>query len=523
MALLSFPAAYHRLADASPTRPAIVCDGAVATRADLERAVDARARAWRDLGVGEGDRVAIALPNGIAFFECVFAAWKLGAVPIPLSHRLPEGEQRAIVALADPRLIVGVPADRYSDRRVLAEADAATEQDAAASRSEASRPDPSRAGAQASAEPLPDRTSPHAHAIASGGSSGRPKLIVDVQPARFDTEAAHYGMDAEVVVLIPGPLFHTGPFLNARECLLRGGLVVLMSRFDPEDALRLVEIHRAQWVNFVPTMLHRIWRLPEQVRSRYDLSSLERVVSSGAPCASWLMRAWIDWIGPDRMFEAYGGTERIGGTLISGRDWLAHPGSVGRPTGGRRVRILGEEGRELPPGEIGDVFFLPPGGQGSTYRYVGATARATGDGWETLGDVGYLDREGFLYLVDRRTDMIVTGGENVYPAEVEGVLDAHPGVGSSCVIGLPDEDLGQRLHAIVQADPAIESSLRAHLADSLARYKIPRSIEFVDEPLRDDAGKLRRSQKRAERMGMAERAGNGERLGTQPSIDKGAR
>jgi bile acid-coenzyme A ligase len=213
------------------------------------------------------------------------------------------------------------------------------------------------------------------------------------------------------------------------------------------------------------------------------------------------MRAWIDWIGSDRMFEAYGGTERIGGTLISGRDWLAHPGSVGKPTAGRQVRIVGEDGRALPPGEIGDVFFLPPGGQGSTYRYVGATARATEDGWETLGDVGWLDAEGFLYLVDRRTDMVVTGGENVYPAEVEAVLDAHPGVGSSCVIGLPDDDLGQRLHAIVQADPAIEDSLRDHLAGALARYKIPRTLEFTREPLRDDAGKLRRSQKRAERMG----------------------
>ncbi len=487
MSVLSLPAAYRQLVGAAPTRPAIVCDGQVATRAGLEHAADARARAWRELGVGEGDGVAIALPNSIACFECVLAAWKLGAVPIPLSHRLPESEQRAIVELADPRLIVGVPAERYPDRLVLADANVDENVDAAKS-----------------AEPLPDRTSPHAHAIASGGSSGRPKLIFDAQPARFDPEAAHYGMAAQVVVLIPGPLFHTGPFLNARECLMRGGLVVLMSRFEPEEVLRLIEAHRVQWVNLVPTMLHRIWRLPAEVKSRYDLSSLERVVSSGAPCAGWLMRAWIDWIGPDRMFEAYGGTERIGGTLISGREWLAHPGSVGRPTGGRRVRIVGEDrgekGSELPPGEIGDVYFLPPGGQGSTYRYVGATARATDDGWETLGDVGYVDREGFLYLVDRRTDMIVTGGENVYPAEIEAVLDAHPGVGSSCVIGLPDEDLGQRIHAIVQADPGLEVSLRAHLAASVARYKIPRSLEFVGEPLRDDAGKLRRSQKRAERM-----------------------
>lgn len=485
MALLSFSAAYHRLVLAAPDRPAIVCEGETATRAQLERAAERRARAWRALGVGVGDSVAIALPNGIAFFECVFAAWKLGAVPIPLSHRLPEAEQRAIVELAEPKLIVGVPAARYPDRIVLED-----ERDVAPRATDVAA--------------LPDRTSPHAHAIASGGSSGRPKLIFDANPACFDPEAAHYGMAPDVVVLIPGPLFHTGPFLNARECLMRGGLVVLMRRFDPEEALRLIERHRVQWVNLVPTMLHRIMRLPDEVRARYDLASLERVVSSGAPCAPWLMHAWIDWIGPDRMFEAYGGTERIGGTLISGREWLEHPGSVGRPTGGRRVRIVGEDGRDCAPGEIGDVFFLPPGGKGSTYRYVGATARSTDDGWETLGDVGYLDGEGFLYLVDRRTDMIVVGGENVYPAEVEGAIDAHPGVGSSCVIGLPDEDLGQRLHAIVQADPAIEASLREHLAKSLVRYKIPRTLEFTSEPLRDDAGKLRRSQKRAERLGTTQ-------------------
>lgn len=482
MAVLSFPAAYHRLVLAAPDRTAVVCEGERATRAGLERAAERRARAWRALGVGEGDPVAIALPNGIAFFECVFAAWKLGAVPVPLSHRLPEVEQRAIVELAAPKLVIGVPAARYPDRCVLED-----EHDDAP---------PAMEG-----DPLPDRTSPHAHAIASGGSSGRPKLIFDANPACFDPDAAHYGMTPDVVVLIPGPLFHTGPFLNARECLMRGGLVVVMRRFDPEESLRLIERHRVQWVNLVPTMLHRIMRLPDAVKARYDLSSLERVVSSGAPCAPWLMRAWIDWIGPDRMFEAYGGTERIGGTLISGREWLAHPGSVGRPTAGRRVRIVGEDGRDCAPGEIGDVFFLPPGGKGSTYRYVGATARATDDGWETLGDVGYLDAEGYLYLVDRRTDMVVVGGENVYPAEVEGVIDAHPGVGSSCVIGLPDEDLGQRLHAIVQADPAIEPALRDHLAERLVRYKIPRTFEFTREPLRDDAGKLRRSQKRAERLG----------------------
>ena len=449
------------------------------TRAELDRRSNRLARAFAARGVGEGDLVCIALPNGIPFLEAAFAAWKLGAVPQPLSSRLPAAERDALVELANPRLVIGVPENAHPGRGCLPEG---------------FEPDASLSDA-----PLPDRTSPHGQAIASGGSTGRPKLIVDANPARFDPDSAHYGIDAGSVVLVPGPLFHTGPFLNAREALLRGGQVVLMSRFDASEFLALVARHRVAWVNVVPTMLHRIWQLPEDVKRAADLSSLVRVVTSGAPCAAWLMRAWIEWIGPERMFEAYGGTERIGGTLISGGEWLAHPGSVGKPTGGRKLRILDADGRELPPGEVGEVFMLPPGGQGSTYRYVGAASRAR-DGWESLGDMGYVDAEGFLYLVDRRTDMIVTGGENVYPAEVEAALDACSGVRSCAVIGLPDADLGQRIHAIVEGDAALEPALRAQLGERLARYKLPRSFEFVATPLRDDAGKLRRSALRAERL-----------------------
>jgi bile acid-coenzyme A ligase len=477
---LSFPAAFARHVASDPDALAVVCEGRAVTRADFDRRSNRLARAFAACGVGLGDLVCIALPNSVAFLEAAWAAWKLGAVPQPLSARLPVAERDALTLLADPRLVIGVPEGSLGDRAYL--------------------PEGFEPAASLSDAPLPDRTAPHGQAIASGGSTGRPKLIVDANPARFDPDSAHYGIDAGAVVLVPGPLFHTGPFLNAREALLRGASVVLMTRFDAEEFLRLIARHRVAWVNVVPTMLHRIWRLPDAVKRSADLSSLVRVVTSGAPCAPWLMRAWIEWLGPDRLFEAYGGTERIGGTLISGREWLAHPGSVGKPTGGRRVRILDPEGCELPPGEIGEVFMLPPGGQGSTYRYVGADSRATADGWESLGDMGFLDADGYLYLVDRRTDMIVTGGENVYPAEVEASLDACPGVRSCAVIGLPDDDLGQRIHAIVEADPELEPALRAHLVARLARYKIPRSFEFVATALRDDAGKVRRSALRAERV-----------------------
>jgi bile acid-coenzyme A ligase len=251
----------------------------------------------------------------------------------------------------------------------------------------------------------------------------------------------------------------------------------------------------------VPTMFVRLLKLPAEVRGRYDLSSLRRVMCTGAPSPAWLKRAWIEWLGPEKIYEAYGGTERIAGTIISGTEWLEHPGSVGKPTLGRKIRILDEQGKECPAGTVGELFMMPAGGRGSTYQYLGAEATATADGWESLGDMGYLDADGYLYLVERKTDMILCGGANVYPAEVEGALDAHPAVRSSAVIGLPDDDLGSRVHALVDAPGGVsEAQLRAWLAERLVPYKIPRSFEFVSEPLRDDAGKVRRSALREARL-----------------------
>jgi bile acid-coenzyme A ligase len=215
----------------------------------------------------------------------------------------------------------------------------------------------------------------------------------------------------------------------------------------------------------------------------------------------WLKEAWIEWLGAEKIRELYAGTEAQVATVITGEEWLQHRGSVGRPIGGGQIRILGEDGQELPPGEVGEVFMMPARGRGSTYRYIGAEARSH-EGWESLGDMGYLDADGYLYLADRQTDMILSGGANIYPAEVEAALDAHPAVRSSAVIGLPDEDLGNATHAIVDiADADVgEPELREFLVERLARYKQPRTYELVREPLRDDAGKLRRSRLREERL-----------------------
>ena len=483
MSVLSYGRALSRNAERKGETVAFIHDGKSTTYAELEARANRLARAYARLGVGEGDFVTIGLPNGLEFVESLFACWKLGATPQPLSSRLPRHELEPILDLASPKLIVGVKREGNGTRRVIP------------------------AGFDASGEEatiLPDRVSRYRMAICSGGSTGRPKVIVDHLPGELDPDSEFHGLGPGSSMLIPGPLHHSGPLINCLTILLGGGKVVVMSHFEASEALGLIETYRLQLAIFVPTMLLRIWKLPEDERKAFDLSSLHRVISASASLPNWLQREWIDWIGPDRVWEAYGGSERIGGTIISGREWLEKPGSVGRVSEGRKLKIVDNDGRMLPAGEIGDIYFLPPGGVGSTYHYLGAEPRRLEDGWETLGDMGHLDEDGYLFLADRRTDLIISGGSNVYPAEVEGAIEAHPGVLSCAVIGLPDEDLGALVHAIVQSTtPIDEDGLRSFLSDRLVRYKIPRSFEFVAKALKDDAGKVRRAALRAERLGRS--------------------
>jgi bile acid-coenzyme A ligase len=481
MAKVSYGAALGRLAAEAPDRVAAICGSDAITRGELDRRSNRLARAYRERGVGPESRVTLALPNSLEFLVACMAIWKLGASPQPISARLPAREREAIVELSQPALIVGAADGQYSRFASVAAGFAPS--------------------AELSDAALPDVVPQHVRTMTSGGSTGQPKLIVDLTPALCDPEVAENFMRVRGVALAPGPLYHAGPFIVAWQCILSGGTLVLMERFDAEGALALIERHRVDWVLFVPTMMQRIAKLPADVRDRYDVSSLRRVMCSGAPSPAWLKRFWIEWLGAEKIYEAYGGTERIAGTVISGVEWLAHPGSVGKPPPGRMMRAQRPDGSECAPGEVGEIYMKPAAGQGTTYRYIGAAPTATADGWETLGDVGWFDADGYLYLADRKTDMILVGGSNVYPAEVEAALDAHPAVRSSAVIGLPDEDLGNRVHALVDAPGGVdEGALRAHLAELLVAYKIPRSFEFVSEPLRDDAGKLRRSALREQRL-----------------------
>jgi bile acid-coenzyme A ligase len=475
----------QRIADHAARDPeylAVTDEQRSVTRGELERLANRTARELTRLGVETGDFVTIALPNSVEFIAATVACWKIGATPQPVSSRLPKRELDEIVKLADPKVIIGAEPEDHPERACLPLG--------------WTPPDDVDDG------PLPDAIADPFKAMTSGGSTGRPKLILAGGPGLIDSDANPLlMMTVDGTHLMPGPLYHNGPFMWSMTALLAGNHVVLGGRFDAERTLELIDRWKPDTMYVVPTMMARISKLPQDVRDRYDVSSLRAVWHLAAPCPPWLKEEWIEWFGADAIWELYAGTEAQSATIITGTEWLAHRGSVGRPLSGE-MKIVGPDGEDLPPGEVGEIYMRSPGGI-TTYRYVGAEARTLPDGWESLGDMGSMDADGYVYLSDRQNDMILVGGSNVYPAEVESALEEHPRVRSCAVIGLPDDDLGSRPHAIIQTDdgtPIDEAELRAQLADRLVRYKIPRTFEFVSEPLRDDAGKLRRSALRADRL-----------------------
>jgi bile acid-coenzyme A ligase len=449
----------------------------------LERNANRRARAFAAKGVKPGDFVAIGLPNSNVFFETSFAVWKCGATPTSLTWRLPRGEAAAVLDILKPSLVVGGQADWNAPNSLPVDFVPEGFSD----------------------EPVNNPVARYWKAMTSGGSTGRPKVILDHQPAVTDTSVdQRLGIARNVSLLNPGPLYHNAPFILSHAALFAGGRLTGMVKFDAEETLRLIEENHVQWVNFVPTMMHRIWALPDEVRNSYDVSSLQIVFHMAAPMPPWLKEKWIEWLGPERIWELYGGTEAQGACVINGVEWLEHKGSVGKILDSSKLRIIGEDGNDVPLGETGEIYFLPNDGAGSTYHYLGADPKRRTDGWESLGDIGRLDADGYLYLGDRLADMILRGGANIYPAEVEAAVSAHPEVRSCVVVGLPDAEFGQRVHAIIElteqaGGQAVADGMGGFLGDKLSRYKHPESFEIVDVGLRDDSGKVRRTLLRDER------------------------
>jgi len=479
---------FHAARD--PRHPAITLGDQTISRGELDRLSNRLARVLQAEGVREQDIVPIIVGEGLGVHWASFALWKLGATPLPLSGKLPIRELHSILDLVRPAVVIGPRTGDFPGWRTVSPE----------TQSQAGNSD----------ESLPERVAKHYKAITSGGSTGRPKIIVDSHPSVFDPlePMAALRMRLDDTILQPAAVYHNSAFAQVHLGLCWGAHVIRMERFDPLEWLQLIESHQVRWAYLVPTMMSRIWKLSKAERNKHDLSSLQVILHTAAPCPQWLKRAWIEWLGPDRIWEIYSATEATGATFISGREWLDHPGSVGKPIGA--MRILNEQQEMCAAGQVGEIFFRPPNGPGSTYHYLGAEPKRVGE-WETLGDMGWVDADGYLYIADRRTDLIISGGANIYPAEIEAVLEAHPDIAASAVVARPDTDFGSRPHAIIEMRsgcPLLSAtSICAVLSEGIARYKHPVSYEFTTQPLRDAAGKLRRSELR---KSVEERLARGE-------------
>ena len=465
------------------------------TRRTLDDRSTQVARLLAERGAGPGTLVAIGLANSPEHLYVAIGAWKAGAGVLPIRADLPDWERERLLQVAQVVLFVGdaggpgTPAGPGDPGVAVVTADEV------------------RASVDRSTDPLPDVVADPAIAIASSGSTGRPKVIVSPLPGMAvpggapPLAAEFFELPEHMPQLVPAPLYHTNGFSLAHTTLFTGDLMVLMEKFDAAQAVDLVERYRVTCFAAVPTMLARIARV-EGVRER-DFSSIVYVMQGGATCPDWVVEAWSDLVGPEHLFMTYGSTERVGLTFMRGVDWVSHRGScgVGHNT---EVRILDDDGNELPPGEVGEIFMRQNVVDGPTFVYVGAEApKQTADGFTCIGDLGWLDPDGYLHIADRRVDMIVSGGANVFPAEVEAALSEHPGVHDVVVVGLPDPEWGHRVHAIIEPTdpdaPPDPADLDAHARARLAAYKTPKAYEIVARIPRSDAGKINRGTLAAER------------------------
>ncbi|MDU7524973.1 MAG: AMP-binding protein [Roseomonas mucosa] len=429
------------------------------------------------LGVGSGDRVAVMMRNEPAYLEVILAADRLGAALVAINWHFRTDEATHILADSGARVLV-VHAD-------LLPGIAAAVPDGVAVIAVPTPPGILDAYGIAAVPPSPLGTPEGVRRL-----PGTPEQHDSARRIRSLVGGARPGMRTAVV----GPLYHAGPASSARVALAQAALIVVMPRFDAEALLRAIEQHRLTHLALVPVMLVRLLKLPQAVRARYDVSSLEGVTHGGSACAPEVKRGMIDWWGPI-LSETYGSTEVSLIAASRSEEWLRFPGTVGRALPGTSIRILDEEGRILPPGEVGEIHVdSGPNALPFTYHNLPRErAKVERNGHVTNGDVGYLNEEGFLFVTDRKRDMVVSGGVNIYPAEIEAALITHPDVLDCAVFGVPDPEYGEALVAAVQSRPGAApaaQAIRDHLRERLAGYKVPRRIWLVDDMPRDSMGKV---------------------------------
>lgn len=467
------------------------------------------ATGFASLGVTEGDCIALLLRNDFVFFEVQQAAAALGAYSIPVNwHGAPE-EVLYVLKDARPKVLVAHADLLAAVRDVLptglvvlvaeTPAEIARAYNLAATQCSA-RPGDTRWDRWLSThEPWSGAPkAARATMIYTSGTTGNPKGVqraaaTPEQAAAYVQMIARvYGLTPGVRALVAGPLYHASPNAYGRQALPNADVLVMQSKFDAEAALALIEKHHVTNAVMVPTMFIRMLKLPTEVRSRYDVSSLKWVTHTGAPCPAEIKRQLMEWWGPI-IYETYGGTEVGTATLATPQDAISHPGSVGVPTPGTKVAFYADDGRLLPEGETGEIYMRVPAYADFTYLNDPAKReRVERDGLISVGDVGYLE-DGHLYLCDRRSDMVISAGTNIYPAEIENALVQCPGVQDCAVFGIPDEEFGESLAAAVEPVPGAEispDSIREFLGQKIARFKIPKRIDFHDALPRHDSGKI---------------------------------
>jgi len=498
----------YQHARTAPDKPAYImaASGETVTYRQLDRQSNRIAQLFRSLGLKAGDHIALFLENHVRFFEICWGAQRAGLIYTPISSRLTAAEVAYIVEDCGAQLFItskylaGKAAELVSEmprvsRRYMIDGTIAGydswEQAVAAQQ----------------ATPIADQIAGH-DMLYSSGTTGRPKGVKPVvapQPIDADNPllaitSKLYGMGPDTIYLSPAPLYHAAPLRFNMSVMRLGGTSLLMEHFDAEQFLELVEEHRVTHSQLVPTMFVRFLKLPDEVRLRYDMSSLRCAIHAAAPCPIPTKEKMIEWWGPI-VWEYYGGTESNGLTMCNSAEWLAHKGTVGKAIVGK-LKIVGEDGEELPAGEPGTVYFA----DGRPFEYHNDPKKTAEsrhpNGWTTLGDVGYVDQDGFLHLTDRKAFMIISGGVNIYPQEAENLLITHPKVMDCAVFGVPNEEFGEEVKAVVQprdmadASPMLAEELIAYCRQHLSAIKCPRSIDFEAELPRHPTGKLYKRQLR---------------------------
>ena len=498
-----------RYAASTPDKPALIMgqSGETVSFLQLEANVNRLAHLLRSLGLRRGDCIAYMIENRPLVIELAFAAARAGLFYVPVSTRLKSDELAFIVTNSEAKAVftTAALAGLAQATGPLLPPDlrcfiAGTSQEGYLNLEDEAARQP--------ASPIADPTEGSAF-FYSSGSTGRPKGVKRPPSAGpfdcvtpFDQQMqATYGFEQNMVYLSPAPLYHAAPLSFSLAAIGFGGTLVVMEKFDPQDALALIARHRVTHSQWVPTMFARMIKLPEAIRKNYDLSSLKIAIHAAAPCPPDIKRQMIDWWG-DAIIEYYSGTEGVGVCLVTAKEWLAHPGTVGKARSGQ-IHICDDDGNELPPGQIGLIYF----GGGMPFDYHGDPEKTQAakhkNGWATFGDVGYQDSEGYLYLTDRKDFMIISGGVNIYPAETESILISHPAVTDVAVIGVPNEEFGEEVKAIVQpADwqgrgPRLAEDLIHYCRERLADVKCPRTVDFVEELPRLPTGKLQKKLIRA--------------------------